>query len=159
MMNNPKTSNPVSNDEEWGDDYSSPLLEELSSAVTAEEQEQTDYKMKMASKIYKAMKAQGMNQTKFAAAMGGKQVSLVSRWLSGTHNFTIDTLIDIQRVLGISLLDVESAQSQPALNVKLRVSSAIPGWTAFDLEQYINNIGGMAATEKALVYTEYSVAV
>jgi hypothetical protein len=35
-------------------------------------------------------------------------VSLISLWLSGTHNFTVETLVDIQQTLGISLLNVES---------------------------------------------------
>ena len=94
------TNKPINNDD-WGDDYSSPLIKELSDAVTLQEQEQTDYKMKLASKIYMAMKAIGMTQTQFAESMG-KPVSLISRWMSGTHNFTVDTLIDIQRILDIS---------------------------------------------------------
>lgn len=43
--------------------------------------------------------------------------SLVSKWLSGTHNFTIDTLTDIQRVLGIRLLDVEPRKLETTFNL------------------------------------------
>jgi transcriptional regulator with XRE-family HTH domain len=33
--------------------------------------------------------------------------SSVTRWLSGKHNFTVDTLVGIQWALDIKLLDVE----------------------------------------------------
>jgi transcriptional regulator with XRE-family HTH domain len=95
------------------------------------------------------MKALGMTQTQFAESMG-KPISLISRWMSGTHNFTVDTLVDIQRVLGISLLDVGTTKSQAEVNFKLNVSSTIPGWTLSELNQYINDIGGMAVSEKTI---------
>ncbi len=139
--------------EDFDDSFSSDVFTSLLSRITPEQQEQADYKMKLAAKIRKAMKVHGMNQTQFAAAMGEKQVSMISRWLSGTHNFTIETLVAIQRVLGISLLDVETAQSQSSLNIKLTVSSPIPNWAPFNLNQYISDLGGMAATEKNFEYT------
>lgn len=145
------TSKPMHNDDNWGDDYSSPLIQELSDAITPREQEQTDYKMKLASKIYKAMKALGMTQTQFAESMG-KPISLISRWMSGTHNFTVDTLVDIQRVLGILLLDAEIEKSQGEVNFKVNISSTIPNWTPFELNQYINDMGGMAVSEKTIKY-------
>jgi hypothetical protein len=111
------TNKPIDNDN-WGDDYSSKLIQELSDTVTPQEQEQTDYKMKLAFKIYMTMKSIGMTQTQFAESMG-KPLSLISRWMSGTHNFTVDTLIDIQRVLSISLLDVGTKKSQAEVNFEM----------------------------------------
>ena len=35
----------------------------------------------------------------------GKSETVVSEWLSGDRNFTIDTLSDIEEVLGVRLLD------------------------------------------------------
>ncbi len=43
--------------------------------------------------------------------MGKTNPSEITRWLSGTHNFTTDTLIDLQRVLDINLLDVTNEVS------------------------------------------------
>lgn len=140
------------NNDNWGDDYSSPLMKELSDAITLEEQEQTDYKMKLAAKIFKAMKSLGMTQTQFAELIG-KPISLISRWMSGTHNFTVDTLVDIQRALGISLLDVETKKSQDEVNLKLTVTSPIPEWTPFDLNQYVSDMGGMSVSEKTIDLT------
>jgi len=144
------TNKPIDNDN-WGDDYSSPLIQELSDTVTPQEQEQTDYKMKLAAKIYMAMKSIGMTQTQFAESMG-KPISLISRWMSGTHNFTVDTLIDIQRVLSISLLDVETKKSKAEINFKLNVSSTISDWTSIELNQYINDMGGMAVSKTTIEY-------
>jgi transcriptional regulator with XRE-family HTH domain len=140
------------NDDNWGDDYSSPVINELSDAIGPQEQEQTDYKLRLAAKIYKAMKTRGMTQTQFAESMN-KPISLISRWMSGTHNFTVDTLVDVQRVLGISLLDVDTAKSKAEVNFKLNVSSTIPGWTSRELNQYINDIGGMAVSEKTIEFS------
>lgn len=77
----------------------------LLSKITPNLQEQTDYKMNLAAKIYQAMKAKGWNQTIFAEEMG-KKASVISRWLSGTHNFEADTLFGIQKKLHTRLLDV-----------------------------------------------------
>ncbi len=68
--------------------------------------EKTATLMSMAAKIDDALKAKGMSQKEFASKMG-KQPSVVSKWLSGTHNFTADTLMDIQSVLDIELIKRE----------------------------------------------------
>ena len=143
----------IHTEDNWGDDYFSPIFGDLQSKISAEQQEETNYKMKLAAKIYQAMKARGMNQTQFAVAMGERQVSLISRWLSGTHNFTISTLIAVQRVLDITLLDVETTKSQPVVQIKLSVSSPISEWTRFNLDQYISDMGGIAITEKTIAQT------
>ncbi|SJZ43823.1 Helix-turn-helix [Chitinophaga eiseniae] len=141
----------VHNDDNWGDDYSSSLVKELADAITPQEQEQTDYKMKLAAKIYMAMKAHGMTQTQFANSID-KPISLISRWMSGTHNFTVETLVDIQRILGISLLNLETANSYSQINFKLNISSTITDWTPYELNQYVSDMGGLAVSEKTIEY-------
>lgn len=81
-------------------------LSKLLDEITPEEQEKTDIKMMLAAKIADAMQAKGWNKTLLLKAMGKTNPSEITRWLSGTHNFTTDTLIDLQRVLGINLLNV-----------------------------------------------------
>lgn len=80
------------------------LLDELLEGITPEEQEKKDKKMILSTKIANAIKAKGLKKSEFAEILG-KQPSEISKWLSGTHNFTIDTLMDIERVLSIQLLD------------------------------------------------------
>ena len=75
-------------------------------SVKPEEQARIDYKMQLAAKIHAALKAKGWKSLDLADALDLKSPSLVSKWLSGTHNFTIDTLVDIQRVLGIQFFNL-----------------------------------------------------
>lgn len=89
-------------------DYSSPLLEHLVKKITPEEQARTGTRMKLSAKIYSALKEKEWTQTQLANALN-KQVSVISKWLSGTHNFTIDTLTDIEGILRIRLLDLEDS--------------------------------------------------
>jgi transcriptional regulator with XRE-family HTH domain len=41
------------------------------------------------------------------AAKLGKSPSEISKWLSGTHNFTIDTLFEIEEELRMKLVDID----------------------------------------------------
>lgn len=91
------------------ENYSSELLDSMLEKITPEEQQNIDRKMMLAAKIYDAMKAKGWNQTIFAREMG-KQPSEISKWLSGTHSFTSDTLWAIGDKLGVDLLPVKAAQ-------------------------------------------------
>lgn len=84
-------------------EYSSSIMDDLFNEITPEELEKTEKRMRLASRIYDGMKAKGWRSKDFASAMG-KNASEISKWLSGTHKFNIDTLFDIERVLGIALL-------------------------------------------------------
>jgi ribosome-binding protein aMBF1 (putative translation factor) len=82
------------------------LIDDLLSKITPEFQEEVDYRMNLAAKIYWGMKAKGWTQKIFAEEMEKKD-SVISRWLSGTHNFETDTLFKIEKKLGIRLLDLK----------------------------------------------------
>lgn len=69
-------------------------------------------RMLVANKIADALKAKGISQKKFAE-MTGRSESEVSEWLSGDRNLTIDTLSDIQKYLGIDLLNTSSMRTSP----------------------------------------------
>lgn len=59
-------------------------------------------KMLLAQKIESRMKEAGLQRQEFADLMG-TQPSTITRWLSGEHNFQIDTLFEIEKQLNISL--------------------------------------------------------
>jgi transcriptional regulator with XRE-family HTH domain len=102
------------------------LLNELLDNITPEEQEKTDKKMILATKIANAIKAKGLKKSEFAKILG-KQPSEISKWLSGTHNFTIETLMDIERVLSIQLLDTgnwDRVEKYQKVEIKPRTTSA-----------------------------------
>jgi ribosome-binding protein aMBF1 (putative translation factor) len=79
------------------------LLDNLLAEITPEEQARTDRKMRITSIIADAITAKGMAKKQFAQKVGRKP-SEITKWLSGTHNFTLDTLTDIEQVLNIKLI-------------------------------------------------------
>ena len=52
-------------------------------------------------------KEHGLKQ-KDLANMLGKKESEISKWMRGTHNFTIDTISSIENALGTPILQVAS---------------------------------------------------
>jgi predicted transcriptional regulator len=58
-----------------------------------------DLSFAIADKIDAIIKEKGMTQKEFAKKMN-KTEAEVSRWLSGTHNFTLKTIAKITNVLG-----------------------------------------------------------
>jgi hypothetical protein len=71
------------------------------------------------------------------------QPSIITRWLSGKHNFTIETLFQIEDCLGIKLLAIETPELN-SVNLHLRVNSnqavfnqekAFPGFTSINLRE------------------------
>ena len=55
--------------------------------------------------IAEKISEQGMSQKTFAKKIG-KTEAEVSRWLSGTHNFTLRTISKISTVLGVNMIQV-----------------------------------------------------
>jgi ribosome-binding protein aMBF1 (putative translation factor) len=74
-------------------------LEKILEEITPEQQARTDVKMLLAARIADAMEAKGWNNKMLMEALDKKNPSEITRWLSGTHNFTVDTLADLGRVL------------------------------------------------------------
>ena len=81
--------------------YKSTLLTELIESTSPEELEKTESKMRLAIKIADAIREQGYGKTEFARKIK-KNNSEISKWLSGTHNFTHDTLILLEQELNIN---------------------------------------------------------
>jgi transcriptional regulator with XRE-family HTH domain len=79
------------------------FLEELRSETSPQLSEQISKRMKLAAQIDDVLMSRGLTNREFAFMMG-KKPSEITRWLSGTHNFTTETLWEIERVLQIQLL-------------------------------------------------------
>lgn len=62
-----------------------------------------DLSFAIADKIDAILKKKGMTQKEFAKKMN-KTEAEVSRWLSGTHNFTLKTIAKITAVIGESIV-------------------------------------------------------
>jgi transcriptional regulator with XRE-family HTH domain len=143
----------MANFDETNENYSSELIDNLLDSIKPEEQEQIDYKMRLSAKIYAGLKNKGWKSLDLAKALDLKSPSLVSKWLSGTHNFTVDTLIDIQRILEIKLLDVELFQTVPTLKMNFTVSvkpASLSEDVYLPLQRVIDEAGGLQPTTVAV---------
>lgn len=115
------------NKEKRAEGHTSRVLGALLKEISSKEQERTDNKMLLAAKIDEARKAKGWSQTKFAEEMG-KQPSEISKWLSGTHNFTVDTLWDIEDKLEIpgELVSIKERAPKEVKVVEYRIVVSSP---------------------------------
>jgi Helix-turn-helix. len=125
--------------------YSSSKLKELIDEVTPLEMEQTKTKMQLAARIEDCMRNKGWNKSQFAEQFG-KNPSEITKWLSGTQNFTIDVLIEIAHTLGVELtLLLGKPQVQviyrkeivvKSVKVPVFVSLTTPSDRSVDLKSY-----------------------
>lgn len=77
------------------------LLDERSLAETRKNKD----KMFLAVRIADLIKERNLSKSAFAVLMDQKP-SVVSKWLSGTHNYTLETLSEIAFKLGLSLAEL-----------------------------------------------------
>ncbi len=95
--------------------YNSSKLQELLDEVTPLEMEQTKNKMQLAARIEDFMGAKGWNKSQFAEKVG-KNPSEITKWLSGTQNFTVDVLTEIASTLGVELTALFGKQTNTSCN-------------------------------------------
>lgn len=93
--------------------YNSSKLQELLDEVTPLEMERTKVKMLLAAHIEDCMIAKDWSKSQFAEKLG-KNPSEITKWLSGTQNFTIDVLAEIAMVLDVELITLLGKQ-QPQM--------------------------------------------
>ncbi len=82
--------------------HNSSKLQELLDEVTPLEMEQTKVKMQLAARIENFVRDKGWNNMQFAEKLG-KNPSEITKWFSGTQNFTTDVLTEIAFTLGVEL--------------------------------------------------------
>ena len=83
----------------------SSLFREELAKIPTDVRKQVDMSWAIADKIDALLKKKGISQKEFALMMG-KTEPEVSRWVGGTHNFTIRTLAKISVVLGEDLITI-----------------------------------------------------
>ena len=98
-------------------------LTRIINTIDEDKLRRTRDRMLVANKIADALNAKGISQKKFSE-MTGRSESEVSEWLSGDRNFTIDTLSDIQKYLGIDLLNTSSMRTSPVSKEASRMKVA-----------------------------------
>ena len=87
------------------DDKALSLLDEIREGTSATTTILARYSYDLADKISLLLKEQGMSQRELARRMA-KRPSEINKWLSGTHNFTIETLAKLACVLQRDLISI-----------------------------------------------------
>ena len=76
-----------------------PLFRECLAQVSEKTRAEFNLSFEIADRIDAILKKKGLSQKELAIKMG-KRESEISRWLTGRHNFTTNTLADISLALG-----------------------------------------------------------
>lgn len=83
----------------------SKILEERRRRVSPEARESVALSFRIVDRIHVILEAKGMKQKDLASLLG-KSEAEISKWMRGTHNFTIDTLVSIEAALDAPILEV-----------------------------------------------------
>ena len=131
-------------------DFIDDILEEISPV----EMKKIEQRMLNAEKIRKAMDAKGWNNTKLLEALNMKSPSIITKWLSGTHNFTQDTLVEIGEVLEINFF--ETIEQKITIEFSFPVlENKTDGFDSFSSLDYILNSNQIHLSNSFNNCTEY----
>ncbi len=81
------------------------ILEERRKSVDPEVRKSVDLSFQIVDRIHHVLAAKGLKQKDLAALLG-KSEAEISKWMRGTHNFTIDTLVSIEEALDTPIVQV-----------------------------------------------------
>jgi len=96
---------------------SSPLIKNILEVANPLQKIQNNNRIALACRIDDLMKANGYSNSTFAKKLG-KQPSVITKWLSGTHNFTMDTLDEIAYHLGVESVHLLQPQQTQTIYQK-----------------------------------------
>ena len=83
----------------------SKLIEERRRQVSPEVRERVSLSFQIVDRIHEILVERSLRQ-KDLALMLGKSEAEISKWMRGTHNFTIDTVVAIEEALQAPVLQV-----------------------------------------------------
>ena len=89
----------------------SKILQERRNQVTPEIRESVALSFQIVDRIHEILVAKGLKQKDLAILLG-KSEAEISKWMRGTHNFTIDTLVSIEKALNAPILQVYNHPTQ-----------------------------------------------
>lgn len=83
----------------------SKVLEERRKRVNPEIRDSVALSFRIVDRIHEILVEKGLKQKDLALRLG-KSEAEISKWMRGTHNFTIDTLVSIEDALGAPVIQV-----------------------------------------------------
>ena len=81
------------------------ILENRRRKVNPEVRESIDLSFQIVDRIHEILAEKGLKQKDLAMLLDKKEAE-ISKWMRGTHNFTIETLVAIERALQAPILQV-----------------------------------------------------
>lgn len=81
------------------------LFDECVECIPTSLKSRLDLSFAVADRIAMILETKGMSQRELARKMN-KRPSEISKWLRGTHNFTLSTIAEISNVLGEPIIEV-----------------------------------------------------
>ena len=88
------------------------IIEQRRKAVSDEARRQVETSFKIVDRIHDILVSKGLRQKDLAMILNKKE-SEISKWMRGTHNFTIDTLCTIEDALQAPIIEVIQAPDSP----------------------------------------------
>lgn len=73
--------------------------------VSPEVRRRVDLTLLIVDRIHSILEEKGLKQKDLASMLGKKEFE-ISKWMRGTHNFTIDTITSIENALGTPILQI-----------------------------------------------------
>ncbi len=83
----------------------SSIIDDRRKTVSPEIRQQVNLSFRIVDRIHDILESKGLKQKDLANLLGKKE-SEISRWMRGTHNFTIDTIASIEESLGEAILQI-----------------------------------------------------
>lgn len=83
----------------------SSILEERRASVKPVIRDSVALSFRIVDRIHEVLQSKGLRQKDLALKLG-KSEAEISKWMRGTHNFTIDTLVSIEHALDASIIEV-----------------------------------------------------
>lgn len=89
----------------------SSILEARRKSVSPLVRQKVDLSFQIVDRIHDILVKKGLKQKDLAILMG-KSEAEISKWMRGTHNFTLETLLNIENVLDAPILTVYSPHEE-----------------------------------------------
>lgn len=86
----------------------SSIIEARRQKISPEVKHRVDLSFLVVDRIHNLLTQRGMKQKDLAILLD-KNESEISKWMRGTHNFTLDTISQIEKALGEPILQVVKA--------------------------------------------------
>lgn len=83
----------------------SSIIEARRQSVNPEARRMVEFSFQIVDRIHDILEIKGMKQKDLAILLGKKEAE-ISKWMRGTHNFTIETIMMIETAVGMPILSV-----------------------------------------------------